>query len=183
MFPPSLAAVQQVSARALLTMTAPAAKALLYQRFRKVQLPAAPRRTFNSSPPPVHPFFQKKPEAAAAEDSGPFKWLPSLGPAASCLHAIYLDPPSRPKVAAFDLDGTVITGKGDRQWWSPVVPKKIREAHEEGSVVYCPLRRVLTKMTGFLSSLSLIRTSNLSVSRTGEQKSKGFLEMSVPRSV
>ncbi|KAH6918831.1 polynucleotide kinase 3'-phosphatase [Coprinopsis sp. MPI-PUGE-AT-0042] len=83
----------------------------------------------------VHPFFQKK--LPVAEEPGPFKWLPSLGPKQTCLHATYLDPPTRPKVAAFDLDGTIIKGDvrnqtTDWQWWSPLVPKKIREVHDAG---------------------------------------------------
>lgn len=117
-----------------LTRLMPVARALLYPRFRKVLLPAT-RRAFNSSSPPVHPFFQKKQHTA--EEPGPFKWLPSLGPKQTCLHAVYLDPPSRTKVAAFDLDGTIIKGDvrnqtTNWQWWSPVVPKKIREVHDAG---------------------------------------------------
>ncbi|KAJ2916023.1 hypothetical protein MD484_g4408, partial [Candolleomyces efflorescens] len=84
----------------------------------------------------VHPFFQKH---LAEDDSGvdkPFRWLPPLGPTGSCLHAVNQAPASTPKVAALDLDGTLIKADlrhtTDWQWWSPVVPKKLRELHEQG---------------------------------------------------
>jgi hypothetical protein len=37
-----------------------------------------------------------------------FCWLkPSLGPKRTCLHGVHLTPKSSPKVAMFDLDGTL----------------------------------------------------------------------------
>ncbi|KAI6164364.1 polynucleotide kinase 3 phosphatase-domain-containing protein [Pisolithus thermaeus] len=87
----------------------------------------------------VHPFFSKQSEAVSLS---PFQWLkPSLGPKRTCLHGINLSPPCLPKVAALDLDGTVIKsnhknrGKGTAlqwEWWRNVVPSRMRALHEEG---------------------------------------------------
>ncbi|KAI0260764.1 polynucleotide kinase 3 phosphatase-domain-containing protein, partial [Gloeopeniophorella convolvens] len=88
-------------------------------------------------------------------DDGPFRWLkPSLGPARSCLHGTQAAPRAAARVAAFDLDGTVIKsrfgsgkgkGKGKRvvaggppaawEWWRAVVPGKLKEVHEAGFAV------------------------------------------------
>ena len=52
-------------------------------------------------------------------------------------------PQSTPKVAAFDLDGTVIkSNHKDRskeaalhwEWWRTTVPTKLQELHEDGYV-------------------------------------------------
>ena len=79
---------------------------------RLAKVPLALLSTPSSSPHcphgPVHPFFQKH---LAEDDSGvdkPFRWLPPLGPTGSCLHAVNQAPASTPKVAALDLDGTLI---------------------------------------------------------------------------
>ncbi|KAG2020586.1 polynucleotide kinase 3'-phosphatase [Coprinopsis cinerea AmutBmut pab1-1] len=92
----------------------------------------------------VHPFFQQRQPGGqlAEEETGPFKWLQPLGPNKTCLHGVHLTPVSRPKVAAFDLDGTVIKAdirntSTEWHWWAPVVPKKLREVHESGfSIVF-----------------------------------------------
>jgi bifunctional polynucleotide phosphatase/kinase len=91
----------------------------------------------------VHPFFQKRSEKGDDSDvDKPFRWLPPLGPTGSCLHAVNQAPASTTKVAALDLDGTLIKADLrytiDWQWWSPVVPKKLRELHEQGSVCTLP---------------------------------------------
>lgn len=96
----------------------------------------------SSQPPrPVHPFFSK-PSAS----SSTFQWLkPALGPKRSCLHGIHLDPPVRPKVALFDLDGTIIKWAGSKHrgknaeppkwaWWRQSVPGKLKALHQEGYV-------------------------------------------------
>ncbi|KAJ2920926.1 hypothetical protein H1R20_g16166, partial [Candolleomyces eurysporus] len=84
----------------------------------------------------VHPFFQKRSEQVDDDVGKPFRWLPPLGPTGSCLHAVNQAPASTTKVAALDLDGTLIKADlrhtADWQWWSPVVPKKLRELHEQG---------------------------------------------------
>jgi bifunctional polynucleotide phosphatase/kinase len=98
----------------------------------------------------VHPFFTKggvKGVSSASTVISSLTWLPSLGSKKSCLHAINLAPKAAKKVALFDLDGTLIKfdgfGKGgivskgkespdDWQWWHSVVPKKLKELHDDG---------------------------------------------------
>ncbi|KAI5900063.1 PNK3P-domain-containing protein [Schizophyllum commune H4-8] len=95
----------------------------------------------------VHPFFAK----ASEKPPGAFQWLKPLGPKGSCWHATNLTPTAAPRVAAFDLDGTVIKssfGKGvskakakgpaasaNFEWWNPVVPKKLEEVYNEGYAI------------------------------------------------
>lgn len=91
---------------------------------------------------PVHPFFTKP---SASSSTASFQWLkPSLGPKRSCLHGINLVPQSRSKVAAFDLDGTVIKSNHKNrskeaalhwEWWRAIVPTKLQELHQEGYVL------------------------------------------------
>ena len=65
----------------------------------------------------------------------------------TCLHGVNLSPKNAPKVAAFDLDGTLIKwykrNKADKrnraeesnwEWWRDVVPAKIKKVHEAGYV-------------------------------------------------
>lgn len=83
-----------------------------------------------------------------------FRWLtPSLGPTRSCLHGVHLAPSASERVAAFDLDSTLIKfvsrarSKGDKkrvtttttnglewEWWKAVVPQKLKEVHDSGCV-------------------------------------------------
>ncbi|KAI9056643.1 PNK3P-domain-containing protein [Trametes sanguinea] len=94
------------------------------------------------SPDPVFPLFEKAAHASADSTSS-FRWLsPALGPNRSCLHGVNLDPKPSSKVAAFDLDGCLIKGifpkKGappSFEWWRPVVPKKLKELHEQGYAI------------------------------------------------
>ena len=91
-----------------------------------------------------------------------FRWLKPLGAKRTCLFGLHLDPlafftASTPvRVAAFDLDGTLIvspfdkskgkargkgsggalSGSGGFQWWNAVVPKKLEEVKEQGYVLY-----------------------------------------------
>lgn len=98
----------------------------------------------------VHPFFSKP---SASDSSTAFRWLkPALGPKRTCLHGIHLDPPARPKVALFDLDGTVIKwnhknrGKGTEalkwEWWRQSVPTKLKALHQDGCVCDAALTNV-----------------------------------------
>ncbi|KAG6813109.1 hypothetical protein H0H92_013963 [Tricholoma furcatifolium] len=88
----------------------------------------------------IHPFFSKPSPSAP---SGSFQWLDPLGPSGSCLHAINLQPKSSVKVAAFDLDGTIIKsdyGGGKKpsdpwEWWRSSVPSKLRELVDAGYAV------------------------------------------------
>ncbi|TBU28970.1 PNK3P-domain-containing protein [Dichomitus squalens] len=84
----------------------------------------------------VFPIFT----GVAASDSR-FRWIsPALGPKRSCLHGVNGEPKASPKVAAFDLDGCIIKGafppkKGTPpkfDWWNKIVPKKLKEVHEQG---------------------------------------------------
>jgi bifunctional polynucleotide phosphatase/kinase len=88
----------------------------------------------------IHPFFTKP--SASSSTVSPFQWLkPALGPKRTCLHGINLIPKSTPKVAAFDLDGTVIKSNHKNrskeaalhwEWWRASVPVKLEELHQEG---------------------------------------------------
>jgi hypothetical protein len=110
--------------------------------------------------PSVFPIFEKRGTAnEGTEEKKPFRWLtPSLGPTRSCLHGVHLAPAASERVAAFDLDGTVIksqfiqvgragskggasvgkrtmkgqTGGLEWEWWRAVVPQKLKEAHDSG---------------------------------------------------
>lgn len=97
-------------------------------------------------------------EEATDDEKKPFRWLThSLSSTRSCLHGVHLAPTASARVAAFDLDGTVIkssyvevgrkrAGGGEQQhrvmkrqanglgweWWRAVVPQKLKEAHDSG---------------------------------------------------
>jgi hypothetical protein len=69
---------------------------------------------------------------------------PNLGPKHSLLHGVNLNPKSLTKVAAFDLDGTIIKqmhwsrlSEGQWEWWMPLMPSKLREVHDAGWVMSC----------------------------------------------
>ena len=106
-----------------------------------------PSPLIHTRPYPVFPLFSK-PTAASPSDT-PFRWLASLGPDKTCLHGVHLSPKSSPKVACFDLDGCLIESsfgnaksKGNKsqssgstalfKWWRPIVPAKLKEAHQSG---------------------------------------------------
>ncbi|THV08085.1 PNK3P-domain-containing protein [Dendrothele bispora CBS 962.96] len=89
----------------------------------------------------IHPFFTK-PSASNTSTSSNFVWQKSLGVHGTCLHGVNLSPPSSSKVAAFDLDGTIIkssfsSGKNTKapswEWWkSDAVPSRLELLHSEG---------------------------------------------------
>lgn len=92
----------------------------------------------------VFPIFAKQPVAGTV-NPGTFRWInPPIGPKKSCLHGIHLEPNATPKVAAFDLDGCLIEStfksgkkvKSDSDisftWWRRVVPKRLKQVHEDG---------------------------------------------------
>lgn len=80
-----------------------------------------------------HPFFDMSPKKSL------FKWI-------NAVESVLIAKPSvketaRSKIAAFDLDGTLIATKSGRvfakdehdwRWWDPVVPKRIEALHDEG---------------------------------------------------
>ena len=96
----------------------------------------------------MHPFFSKTQEPQTETTStSKFKWQKPLGARASCLYGINLEPSPSAKVAAFDLDGTLIKssfGKGNGkgkgksvvsaqfEWWRPSIPAKLREVQAQG---------------------------------------------------
>ncbi|KAF9052748.1 polynucleotide kinase 3 phosphatase-domain-containing protein [Panaeolus papilionaceus] len=99
----------------------------------------------------IHPFFTQasaKAKAAAeleaAADSS-FTWLPPLGSNRSCLHGVHLTPKASTRVAAFDLDGTLIKselrnskgsdGKPVWEWWHSCVLNKLKEVHADGYAI------------------------------------------------
>ena len=77
------------------------------------------------------------PAKVAKTTSSALRWLDSLG--ATCLYAEHLDPKFTSKVAALDLDGTLISSphKGpplEWRWWKDCVPAKLAQAVREGYV-------------------------------------------------
>ncbi|KAI9438510.1 polynucleotide kinase 3 phosphatase-domain-containing protein [Lactarius indigo] len=108
----------------------------------------------NAKVPKLFSIFEKRGESDGKMDAQAFRWLtPSLGPARSCLHGVHLAPRASSRVAAFDLDSTLIkfvrTGsKGNKratkaattnspewEWWKAVVPQMLNEAHDSGCSV------------------------------------------------
>ena len=90
----------------------------------------------------VAPIFTKGTAAESAQ-AQTFHWIePALGPAKTCLHSINLSPKASSKIAAFDLDGCLIESSIGKkkakdapptfQWWRAVIPKKLKEVHDEG---------------------------------------------------
>ncbi|KAI5122008.1 hypothetical protein M0805_001840 [Coniferiporia weirii] len=79
--------------------------------------------------------------SAQDESSGPFQWKKlSLFLTSTCLYGENLAPQLRTKIAAFDLDGTVIkwsASKNDTQWeyWNKKVPQALKEVHDSGYTV------------------------------------------------
>ncbi|KAG6878764.1 hypothetical protein C0993_008063 [Termitomyces sp. T159_Od127] len=89
----------------------------------------------------IHPFFTGEPRTAPLPPPGPFRWLEPLGPARSCLHGISPHPAPSAKVAAFDLDGTLIKSDygsagtrepGKWEWWRNRVPARLKEVVSAG---------------------------------------------------
>ncbi|KAJ7150255.1 polynucleotide kinase 3 phosphatase-domain-containing protein [Mycena filopes] len=91
--------------------------------------------------PKIHPLFGPKTTPIEAESTGSLRWPKALGPTGSCLRARNLDPSSSVKVAAFDLDGTVIASLPfsapplQWHWWNASVPAKLMKAVSEGYAI------------------------------------------------
>ena len=82
----------------------------------------------------VFPLFEK------TRIKPPFRFLDREGNG-TVLHGVNLKPQARTKVAAFDLDGTLIAtktgmsfpnGADDWKWWHQGIPSRLKELHEEG---------------------------------------------------
>lgn len=59
----------------------------------------------------------------------------------TCLYGSNLSPKLRSKIAAFDLDGTVIkwdpSGKdASFEYWNTKVPRMLKDVHDQGSVSF-----------------------------------------------
>ncbi|KAI0300088.1 polynucleotide kinase 3 phosphatase-domain-containing protein [Multifurca ochricompacta] len=90
----------------------------------------------------VFPIFEKRAAGEGGTEDQPFRWLiPSLSPTRSCLHGVHLTPTASSRVAAFDLDGTIIkderrvmkkVNEVEWEWWKAVVPQKLKEVHNSG---------------------------------------------------
>ncbi|KAJ3742004.1 polynucleotide kinase 3 phosphatase-domain-containing protein [Lentinula detonsa] len=92
----------------------------------------------------VHPFFSKS--SKEPKTTNAFQWHKALGARSSCLYGTNLIPACSPKVAAFDLDGTLIKpsfGKGAVkkalkgsppawEWWKDKVPDTLKDLNSEG---------------------------------------------------
>ncbi|KAJ1677834.1 DNA kinase/phosphatase Pnk1 [Spiromyces aspiralis] len=105
----------------------------------------SPAMTTPAKEPKVHPFFaRRKPKTVGeANDTGyaaetMVKWHQH---GTSLLVGKYGSPNGSPKVAAFDLDGTLINTKSmnvmpkdehDWKFWDPSVPDRLHELHEQG---------------------------------------------------
>ncbi|KAL0947240.1 hypothetical protein HGRIS_013361 [Hohenbuehelia grisea] len=91
----------------------------------------------------VHPFFSKFRSSDASSSSSNFLWKTPLGLKKTCLYGTNLAPSPRNKVAAFDLDGTIIESNhrkakaapSDWKWWRPTIPSKLKEAHDAGYAI------------------------------------------------
>lgn len=82
----------------------------------------------------VAPIFLKKANVPSA-----FRWeKPNLGPNKTLLHGVNLEPKTSPKIAAFDLDDTLIRSTspnaidGKWKWWASQIPVKLKELYEDG---------------------------------------------------
>jgi len=93
----------------------------------------------------VAPIFDR---ASQSDEGAAFRWLqPMLGPKHTCLHGVHLTPRAAPKVALFDLDGTLILFQGfgakssECKWWRDGVPSKLKEVHDAGCVLFFSITR------------------------------------------
>ena len=74
-----------------------------------------------------------------ANEPSAFRWKkPNLGPHKTLLHGVNLEPKTSPKIAAFDLDDTLIRSTspnatdGKWKWWTAQIPVKLKELYEDG---------------------------------------------------
>jgi hypothetical protein len=83
---------------------------------------------------PVFPLFEP---ASVRKNS--FRFVRRKGNT-TVLHGIHLTPVLQPKIAAFDLDGTLIktrtgnifpNGAADWKWWNDAVPTRLKEVHDQ----------------------------------------------------
>ncbi|KAI9021725.1 polynucleotide kinase 3 phosphatase-domain-containing protein [Phycomyces nitens] len=124
----------------------------------------------HKEPQRIHPFFAEKPKEPMKR---PIRWISSVD---SVLFGKSLgNEQGRSKIAAFDLDSTLITTKSGRvhakdendwQWWHSSVQSKIENLHQEGyKIVIFSNQNGLntdTRINGFKSKAAAI-LSQLSI--------------------
>lgn len=95
----------------------------------------------SSAARPLHSMFNPPSAAAALKARAAFRWHAALGPQAMCMHGSHLAPVASTRIAAFDIDGTLIKtkskspfpkDKNDWTLWSSLVVPKLQEAHTAG---------------------------------------------------
>ncbi|KAE9406991.1 PNK3P-domain-containing protein [Gymnopus androsaceus JB14] len=112
----------------------------------------------------VHPFFSKEPKESK---STTFQWHRPLGDNGTCLHGTNLTPVSSSKVAAFDLDGTLIKpsfGKGSVKppewaWWkdNKLIPNALKELNSQGySIVIISNQNIKGSLTTWKEKIGRI---------------------------
>lgn len=126
--------------------------AVVAKRQKKETLSTISVASTSKPAPKVFPIFEKQTQKS-------FRFLERLG-SNSVLHGIHLNPPARSKVAAFDLDGTLIAtkgrgpfpkGKNDWKWWNPVVPERLKALYDDGYAI------IIISNQGGLSGVKSIR--------------------------
>ncbi|GAA6027946.1 hypothetical protein JCM8097_001795 [Rhodosporidiobolus ruineniae] len=108
---------------------------------RKRRRLSSPPSTSTSTPPSSTAQPTKKLASIFDKSQNKdYSWLPPLANG-SCGHFVWGQPKGSAKVAAFDIDGTIIRARDGRKWpkdetdWEfilPEVPRKLREAHQAG---------------------------------------------------
>ncbi|KAJ7684303.1 polynucleotide kinase 3 phosphatase-domain-containing protein [Mycena polygramma] len=116
--------------------------------------------------PPTSPGLPVHPSFSTTRSS--LRWWNPRGPNGSCLHAVNNSPWTSKKVAAFDLDGTVIAFLGfgglEWRWWNACVPAKLAEAASEGYAIVLVSNqgglRSLQRVQEFKDKMALIAAAN-----------------------
>jgi bifunctional polynucleotide phosphatase/kinase len=112
----------------------------------------------------VAPIFQKPGNSEA--EASVFRWIKHDKARASLLHGVNADPPARQRVAAFDLDGTIIVGKTKVkdalwwEWWRKGVPQKLKELANDKYVRVVVVIPLLCDSSSQTFSYSVVLISN-----------------------
>ncbi|GJE97041.1 PNK3P-domain-containing protein [Phanerochaete sordida] len=116
----------------------------------------APEVTKPAKEPKLASIFTKG-KTTESPKAPTFQWLEPLGRAKTCLHGANLSPKAVYKVAAFDLDGCLIESSIGKkkvkdapptfQWWRAIIPKKLKEIHDEGYAIVVVTNQALRGAT------------------------------------
>ncbi|RUP45966.1 polynucleotide kinase 3 phosphatase-domain-containing protein [Jimgerdemannia flammicorona] len=107
-----------------------------------------------SSATAIHPFFSKS--AVSTQSASQVSWIEKSEGFLICQ---FNSPAGKSKIAAFDLDGTIVTTKSgnvhakdlhDWKWWTTSVPKKLKELDETGYKIV-----LLTNQAGLKTPVKL----------------------------